>query len=255
MSHELDALEGALRIARVEYPGLDADACRARLDEFAALAGGTLRGLRGVERLNTVFFGTLGFRGNDAHYHDPRNSYVNDVLERRLGIPLSLALVWMEVARRCGLRVEGVGFPGHFLARALLPRREVLVDCFTGRILGRKDCAALLRGPDAPAFGDALFAAAPPRAMLIRMLNNLRGIHVSRGEFDRVLRWIDLQLELDPDDPALFRERGLARFQLGRFGRAVDDLDRYLRLAPDAPDAGPVRARREAARKLLSQLN
>lgn len=255
MSLEPDVLEGALRIARVEYPRLDAVACRARLDEFAALAGGPLRGLRGVERLNEVFFGTLGFRGDDADYYDPRNSYVNDVLERRRGIPISLALVWMEVARRGGLRVEGVGFPGHFLARALLPRREVLVDCFTGRILGRNECAALLTNPGAPAFGDALFAAAPPRAMLIRMLNNLRGIHVSRGEFGRVVRWIDLHLELDPGDPDLFRDRGLARFQLEQFGRAVDDFDRYLRLAPDAPDAAQVRVRREVARKLLSQLN
>jgi regulator of sirC expression with transglutaminase-like and TPR domain len=258
---EPDVFEGAMRIARVEYPALDPARYHARLDAFAEEARRRVdgRGRRGLDAFNAYFFGILGFRGNPDDYYDPRNSYLNEVIDRRLGIPITLAVVWCEVAARLGFRVEGVSFPGHFLARALLPRAgEVLVDCFHARTVTRDDCRDLLaRPPEAPPadLDEAMFAPAGPREILTRMLNNLRRIHASLGDFDRAVRWIDLDLELHPGAAADYRERGVLQLRLERHGRALEDLERYLQISPAAADAAEVRDQCILLRKLLSQMN
>ncbi|HYF00497.1 MAG TPA: transglutaminase-like domain-containing protein, partial [Planctomycetota bacterium] len=132
---DIEVFEGAMRIAREEYPALDPEAYRLRLDALAGEGRVEGRGRAAVAALNDLVFGRLGFRGNREDYYDPRNSYLNDVIDRRLGIPITLSAVYAEIGRRVGLEVEGIGFPGHFLARVTLERGHAVVDCFAGRTL------------------------------------------------------------------------------------------------------------------------
>ncbi|MBI3857152.1 MAG: tetratricopeptide repeat protein [Planctomycetes bacterium] len=254
-----DVFEVAMRIAQVEYPGLDVPVYRDRLEEFAreGRARVKTRGRRGVEQLNAYFFDTLGFHGNADDYYDPRNSYLNDVIDRRMGIPITLAAVYCEVARRLGFRAHGVGFPGHFLAKCLISGGEVLVDCFNARIVDREDCQELLNSfrPGGPRVSEEMLEIAAPRDILSRMLNNLRHVHARRGEFARAVQWVDMDIALRPESPHNYRERGMLYIQMEEFGKAVGDLERYLRDMPGAPDLRQVREQIQLIRKLLSHLN
>jgi regulator of sirC expression with transglutaminase-like and TPR domain len=256
---EPDVLDGALEIARVEYPELDVDRCRGQVEDFASGARGCMKsgGRRDVERFNSYFFDELGFHGNAENYYDPRNSYLNDVIERRTGIPITLAALYCEVGRRAGLSAHGVGFPGHFLAKCLLPDGDVLVDCFNARTVSRADCQALLDSfsPGGGAVSDEMLGIASARDILSRMLNNLRRIHAGRGEFARAVRWIDMDLALRPDSPHSFRERGMLYVQMEQFGKALIDLERYAVMMPGSPDLPQVREQIQLIHKLLSHLN
>jgi regulator of sirC expression with transglutaminase-like and TPR domain len=258
---EPDVLEGAIRIARAEYPDVDAAAVRARLEGFArdARAGAPAWDRGDVPRLNHYVFGTLGFRGNDADYYDPRNSYINDVIDRRTGIPITLSVVYCEIGRRLGLPLHGVGFPGHFLVKCVLPGSEVIVDCFHGRTLSKDDCRDLLEtvqpGPEKVPLDDSMLAVASPREILSRMLNNLRRIHAGMKDSARALRWAEMELELNPGKPQGYRERGMIHIQMEQFGRALADLERYVRMDPGAPDLPALRDQIQLLRKLISHLN
>ena len=256
---EPDVFEVAMQIARVEYPELDVDLYRATLDRFADEARELVktRGRKGVERFNAYFFDTLGFHGNADDYYDPRNSYLNDVIERRTGIPITLSTIYCEVARRTGLQAHGVGFPGHFLAKCLLSDGDVIIDCFNARTVSREDCQELLNSfsPGGPPVSDEMLEIASPRDILSRMLANLRRIHAGRGDFARAVRWIDMDLELRPESPHNFRERGMLYIQMEEFGKAIVDLERYVRVSPGAADLPQVREQIQLIRKLLSHLN
>jgi regulator of sirC expression with transglutaminase-like and TPR domain len=255
---EPDVLEVALEIAKVEYPDLDPADCRRTLDGFARDARGVVKasGRRGVEQFNAYFFDTLGFHGNAEDYYDPRNSYLNDVLSRRTGIPITLAALYCDVAGRIGFRAYGVGFPGHFLAKVLLPDAEVLVDCFNARILSRRDCQELLNSfSPGGTVSDSMLEIASPRDILSRILNNLRRIHAGKGDYSRAIRWVDMDMALRPDNPHNLRERGMLYVQTEQFGKALVDLERYLAAWPAAPDQTPVREQIQIIRKLLSHLN
>jgi regulator of sirC expression with transglutaminase-like and TPR domain len=245
----IDVLEASLLIAREEYPALDAAACRARVDELAR----AFRGPADVAHLNDHFFNHLGFRGNTDDYYDPRNSYLNEVLERRTGIPITLAVLYCEVARRAGLPTAGIGFPGHFLARV----GDAFVDCFHGRVLDREGCRGLLASMygDRVAFHERLLADSPPRDILERMLNNLRGVYAQRADWPRAVRFADLAVALHPDRPELRRDRAMALLRAEEFGRAVGDLEDYLERAPEAGDADVVREHLSLAKKLLARVN
>jgi regulator of sirC expression with transglutaminase-like and TPR domain len=246
----IDLARAALAIAREEYPLLDEERYLRALDEFGLQV---MRGLpagalpeRRVGRLGAVLFHELGFSGNRADYNDPRNSFFNEVIERRTGIPITLSLVYMEVGRRCGLQVEGVSFPGHFLCKVTLDDGELIVDAFNrGQLLG----LAELRRRFASAAGDAarfdlrLLRAARPKEILARVLQNLRSIYLERGDLPRALSAVDRQLVLQPDDPRVLRDRARLCEQLGGPGAAAADLEKVLRLQPGAPDATALRAR------------
>lgn len=256
---EPDVLGGAFRIACEEYPDLDVHTCRRQLDGLVRRARErvTRRGRDAVEQLNGFFFGHLGFRGNREDYYDPRNSYLNDVLERRTGIPISLSVVYCEIGRRLGLATCGIGFPGHFLARVSTPDEDLIVDCFNARILSREECGELVaaRVQGAPGPSGAAFEPASPSDILVRMLHNLRQIYAARKEFNRVARWIGLELEFRPDATVTYRDRGMAWIQAEEFGKAVVDLERYADLAPGAADLPQVREQIQLIRKLLCRLN
>ncbi len=242
-SPDPDLATAALLIARLEYPHLDASLYLDRLDSMGRAAADRIGrapeddARLQVAALNDYLFEEEGFAGNRKHYDDPRNSFLNAVLDRRSGIPVTLALVYMEVARRAGLRVEGVNFPGHFLLR--MPTRvpvagdDVLIlDPFhRGAILSETDCRRLLRdhaGADAE-FEPALLAGATKLQILVRMLVNLKRIYVKMRSFPQGLAMTELLLALDPSALTELRDRGLLAYNLNDFPAALRDLEAYLR--------------------------
>ncbi len=231
---QIDLGEAALVIAAEEQPGLDPYPWLDRLDDLGARLRLRLRKARNdVDRLAALLdllFGEEGLRGNAEDYYDPRNSYLNEVLDRRLGIPITLALVCMEVGRRAGIPLEGVGFPGHFLLR-LGNHPHVLVDPFdAGRMLTQRDCEELLARltNGEMQFDPRLLRTAGPRQILHRILNNLRGVYLTRGEVERLLPVLDRMLLLDPEDPSPRRERGILHIRCGDPFLGIQDLETYL---------------------------
>jgi regulator of sirC expression with transglutaminase-like and TPR domain len=263
---DIDVATGAALIARDAYAGIGVDRLLSRFDDLAAplVAAGDLGGLPPAlqaDALSSHLYEQLGFRGNEQDYYDPRNSLLPDVLDRKLGIPITLALVYCEVARRVGVRARGVSFPGHFLVRIDPPGREdapVAVDPFFG---GRRlDEAGLQRLLERSAPSQRLVVAehlapATPRAMLVRMLINLKWIHATRGDFARALLALDRIICLTPDSVPALRERGMLAARLGAVEAARADLSRLLELVPQAPDASSIRQRLEELRAKASVLN
>jgi regulator of sirC expression with transglutaminase-like and TPR domain len=240
----------ALAIAGVEYPALDAAPYLQRLERMGEAAAGRLqRHLDApasvlIATLNAYLYEELGFSGNRDHYDDPRNSFLNEVLDRRLGIPISLAVVYLEIGRRAGLRLEGVNFPGHFLVRAPAVPGELedsIVDPFhAGALLSEVDCRHLLRqhlGEEA-AFDHGLLATATRQHIVVRMLVNLKRLYVRMRSFPQARAISDLLLAVDPSALAELRDRGLLAYHMEDFAAALKDLEAYLRLMPrgDAND-------------------
>lgn len=238
-----DLAPAALAIARLEYPRLDPALYVARLDALgrdAALriARGRLRGtessLRGLSRF---LYDEHGFTGNREHYDDPRNSFLNEVLERRTGIPITLALVYIEVARRVGVRVDGINFPGHFLVRASDDSVEdpIIIDPFhEGAVVAESDCRALLKEHvgDEAAFDRSLLEPATRRQIVTRMLVNLKRSYVRLRSMPQARAVADLLVMLDPAALNELRDRGLLAYHLDDFSAALRDLETYLRLTP-----------------------
>lgn len=250
--------EAVLWIAKQEYPALDVEAYVDRFDELAEAARRRIHGGPADEtvgRLNDFLFRELGFAGNAQSYDDPRNSYLNEVLDRRLGIPISLSLVYTEVGQRLGLPVVGVGFPGHFLVK-WVGNPEVLVDTFFGKVISRDECAGRLQasfGPGAQLDGRML-APVGPREVLARWLRNLKQNYLARGDLERALGAADRILLVTPGDAAELRDRGILYFRLECFGAALADFERYLALGPKGPLAEEIRARLPELRREAERL-
>ena len=234
---EFNLDEAALLIARTEYPHLNVHDQLGRLDALASRLHCDLSrpAIEIIESMNKLLFEKEQFRGNEEEYDDPRNSYLNDVLDRKLGIPISLSLIYIEVARRRDLPVTGVSFPGNFLVKYRADRNEFLIDPYRrGRILARHDCKELLKSQ----FGDEAelkpeyFAAPTKKQILARMLNNLKGSYVRRHDFTRVLTLVQLALGVDPESSQQLHDRGMIYFLMRRFKEAQADFKTYLNLTP-----------------------
>jgi regulator of sirC expression with transglutaminase-like and TPR domain len=260
----VDVAVGAALLARDAYAGIDVARLLRRFDELAApLAKGDVRAASPRDQAAAVsayLYEQLGFRGNEQDYYDPRNSLLPDVLERKLGIPITLALVYCEVALRAGVRARGVSFPGHFLVRVDAADSDdapVLVDpFFGGRRLDQPALQKLLeRASPSQKLAPEHVAAAAPRAILVRMLINLKWIYATRGDFARALLALDRIICLTPDSVPALRERGLLAARLGAVEAARADLSRLLELVPEAPDANSIRQRLEELRAKASVLN
>jgi regulator of sirC expression with transglutaminase-like and TPR domain len=253
-------LEAAISIAQDETPDLDVEGVLAEVDALALRLKNRIAPdasvLHRVRRLNRYFFEELGFAGNVNDYHDPANSYVPDVLARRRGIPITLALIYIEIAGQVGLRAEGVSFPGHFLVKLRLPQGEVVIDPFTGQSLSRSDLEEridLVRqaSPLRAAFDVPLglfLQAAEPRDIIGRMLRNLQQIHQGRGDMPRLLAVLDRRVLLEPEEWATYRLRGDTLDGLGRVEEAAFDWGLYLDHTPDAADADALQRRILAVR-------
>jgi len=202
---DVDVAEVALLLAVDEYPDLDVAAYLARLDDLAEQAGPRLVGSleQAIAGLAEFLFEEEGFEGNTTDYYDPRNSYLNDVIDRKLGIPITLSVIAMSVGRRAGLDVVGIGLPGHFIAKAIHADEEVLFDPFHGgQILTPAACEQLIQAVTGRPFAATpeLLAATPPGLIVLRMLNNLRSIYADREDFARTARVLSRQRQLAPDE-------------------------------------------------------
>lgn len=242
-----DVATGALAIAAIEYPRLDARRYLAAIDVLGAQAlerVATSAGVDGplharVEAINTYLFAEAGFKGNADRYDDVRNSCLNKVLDDRAGIPITLSVVYMEVARRAGVRVEGINFPGHFLVRAEpepgtdASTDGLIIDPYSaGTILTPQDCRALLakHGDDGMEFAPRLLAGATKRQMFVRMLVNLKRLYVRQRSFPHARLVTHALLELSPSSLQELRDRGLLSYHLHDYTSALQDLEQYLKL-------------------------
>jgi regulator of sirC expression with transglutaminase-like and TPR domain len=242
--------EAALHIALEEYPELEIQSYLQRLDTMAAEVSEQLPSepypLKILKTINHYLFETLDFQGNQQDYYDPRNSFLNEVLDRRLGIPITLSLVYLEIAHRIGFPMTGVNFPGHFLIRPEQEGMELWVDPFhQGEILFPEDCKNRLEViyQQPVELRPEFFEAIAPRQFLVRMLNNLKHIYRDRGDLQRCLAASERILLVDPDTVMEKRDRGVLYYQLGRWVEARQDLEEYLARMPQAQD-----------RPLISQL-
>ncbi len=249
---DLNLAEAALLIAQEEQPELDVAAYLGRLDALAASVRSRLSEAPSfadiIQALNTILFQEEGLAGNQTDYHDPRNSFLNEVLDRKLGIPITLSLVYIEVGTRLGVPLVGVGFPGHFVVKYEGPEGETILDPFQGgSTVSQEQMEDKLRsmyGPQNPFIGQLprLLAPVGKKDILLRMLRNLKQIYTQKEDFERALSVMERILLLAPDHPVEVRDRGAIHHRMGRQQLAVRDFQRYLQLAPKADDAKAVRA-------------
>lgn len=258
----LPVLEAAVAAAQDEFPGLDVQGVLAQVDALADRLRRRLPAdaapLQRLRLLNRYFFQELGFAGNVNDYYDPRNSYVPAVLESRRGIPLTLALLYIELATQAGLQAQGISFPGHFLVKLHLPRGEVVIDPFSGQSLSREDLEERLqplrtergwdRDDEVPL--GLFLQAAPARDVVARLLRNLREIYQGRGDLERLALVLQRLVILLPQAWEDRRELALVLAELGRHAHAADELAVYLQHRPLAGDATALRRQLAAWRRL-----
>ncbi|MGA9769426.1 MAG: transglutaminase-like domain-containing protein [Blastocatellia bacterium] len=258
---EINLAEAALSIAAEEYPRLDIPLYLYKLDRIGdrvrERARGALDSLDQISALSAVLFEELGFRGNRENYYDPRNSFLNEVIDRRTGIPITMTVVYIEVARRIGLFIEGVGIPSHFIARHSSAGGDVFIDVFNGgRLMGEMGCAEMLAemsGGKLALRPDHL-QAVTKKQILARMLSNLLGIY-SSSDNHRALAIVERMMIINPDSPQHVRDYGLLLAATGNTSNAIQELERYLALAPEAPDRKTVREQIKAIRQSHARLN
>jgi regulator of sirC expression with transglutaminase-like and TPR domain len=240
---ELNLARAALLVAREEYPQLPVDLYLARLDQVAEevkdrLANETAPPVVLNELVDTLYQ-RRGMAGNRAAYYDPRNSFLNDVLDSGLGVPLTLGIVLLETGWRLGLPVEGVNFPGHFLVRFRGDEFALLVDPFDGGRVRFEDEAQELLDQvygGVVRLQDSFLRTASKREMLMRLLANLKGLYVKAGDHARALAAVERILMITPTSPAEIRSRGVLLARLGRHVEAAEQLEAYLRISPEATD-------------------
>jgi regulator of sirC expression with transglutaminase-like and TPR domain len=271
----IDLAMGALLIAAEEYPDLNIAHYLAQLDllaqKVAEEAGlppsefqksttlpPDINPLQIVQAINKVLFEQERFHGNHADYYDPCNSFLNDVLERHKGIPITLSLIYMEVGKRLGLQIVGIGLPFHFIVRCDLPGSSMYIDPFErGRTLSEQDCRErikrLFRGRIP--FNPLWLEPVSNRQLLTRMLANLKNIYIRNGDYRRALSTCDRIVMLAPDTAIERKDRGIVHLHLKHYTRAIRDFNAYLELAPLADDAEDVRRQIKAIRQTIAMLN
>lgn len=259
---KIDLIRGALVIARTEYPELDIEEYAGRIESMARKAAALAPDLdpqRALAALNQAVFAEAKLRGNRDNYYDPRNSFLNDVLDRGLGIPITLSIIYMEVASRIGVHLAGVGMPGHFLLKHYgADGQERMIDCFNrGDILSAQDCQTRL---DEIYSGDMkmrpeFLHPISRRQILTRMLNNLKTLYLSTRNFRKALPIADLILVIYPQSSEDLKQRALLRYSMGMHSLAAEDLDAYLKVAPKASDAEDIRQMALSIRRMLALMN
>ena len=240
---DINLSRASLLIAQTEYPDLNVDYYLQVIEDLGLRVRSNTTDdsiMAPIQTLNHILFDEEGFRGNEEEYYDPRNSFLNDVIDRKVGIPITLSVVYMEVARHTGLNVKGVSFPGHFIVKHETPEGPLFVDPFYGgMVLEKEHLAQRLRltGGGFMPFRDHHLAACTDAQIVTRMLNNLKGIHASRRDYDKVLTVIQMLLDVSPWDLDEVRDRGKVHLQLKDYQPALSDLETYLQFSPDAEDA------------------
>lgn len=256
----VDVAEVGLLLARDEFPKLDVEACLGEIDAMAYEAKRYLQGdveakLTGLCR---YLFHEMGFRGNVRNYYDPANSYLNLVLENRTGIPITLCAIAMAVGNRAGLEVQGVGLPGHFIAKAVGEGREILFDPFHGgRRLSRQECETLVEQVTHVPYQatSETLRKLPPAFIIQRMLNNLKAIYLEQEDYARGARIIHRLQQLDRNQPLHDRDLGACFLHMGQPGKAITHLRAYLQAVPDPGDNSDVKKLLQQAHREIARWN
>jgi len=259
----VDILRAALTLSRIHEPALDMERYVHRVDELAARVAAKIDDpddpVQIIAAMNDVLFREEMFRGNTVDYYSPRNSFLHDVLDRRLGIPITLALVYMEVGRRVGFQLFGVGMPGHFLVKHYdVDGHSILIDAFErGSIVTEDDCRQKLDSiySGQVALQPEFLLPVTRRQMLTRMLNNLRSIYLSQRDFRRAVQVVDLILVIYPRSPEDMKQRAVLRYNLNDFRGALSDFEEYVKMSPDASDAEEIRQTALSLRRSMAMMN
>jgi regulator of sirC expression with transglutaminase-like and TPR domain len=266
--------EAALLMACEEYPQLEISPYVDQLDEIADAIRLRSAGIAHpdaspgaqppsqpmdtVRAINEVLFDEFGFRGNSEDYYDPRNSFFNDVLDRRLGIPITLSIVYLEVCRRLNFPMFGVGMPGHFIVKYADRNQEIFLDPFhNGAVLSVEDCREWVNRHyrDSVQFSERLLARVTHRQIISRMLNNLKKIYIDSHTFDKGLGIVDMLLMVQPDDLEQYCDRGLLKIQLRQYEAAARDLEHYVKSAPNPEDRKRVADQLKELRQIQALMN
>lgn len=260
----IDLAETALLIATHAYPDLDVAHQLARIEELAKTLESRIQPDSGPSQrilaLNEYLFAELGFAANEEDYYDPRNCCLNEVLDRRVGIPITLSMLYMEVGGRIGLPLQGVSFPGHFLVKCALPEGPVVLDPYSGGIsLGVEDLQKRLRevrgGEVSRALVADMLGVAGKKEIILRLLRNLKAIYLRSQQFDRALPILDWIIATVPDQPPELRDRGMIYQELECSRAALADFERYLELSPGCDDRDEIRSRIVDLQRQSARLN
>ena len=258
-SEEGDLGLAALEIATIEYPELSPPTFLELLDSYGRELGARVRpdsdGEEFIHTMNEYMFSELGFQGNQDEYYHPSNSCLNEVLTTRIGIPITLSVVYLEVARRIGRTVHGIGLPGHFIVQYEDAEVSAFIDPFhSGRLMFEKECYELAHEVTGLDVSDdpSILRPVTSRQILMRMLNNLRSVYFQRQEPRKTIEVLNLLIEADPASADEYKQRGVCFAQVNRFAQAREDLEMYLRLAPEAPDREPVAQQIERINRYLA---
>lgn len=268
----IDVAKAALLIATIEYPSLDAERSLVVLDALAYRVRvmlnmphtdlhlpETITPLMVIDAMNKVLFEEEGFRGNESDYYNPDNSFFNKVLEQHVGIPISLSLLYMEVGKRVGLLIEGIGLPFHFVVRCTLPTEILYIDPFEGGLLlSEQACRERIRR-----FSHGKMARLPrhffepvkPKQMLVRMLGNLKNIYLHKEDYTKALLVSEYILLLIPDVAREIRDRGIIHLQLKHYAKALHDLKAYLKREPQAEDRHEMQNHIKTIQQTIAMMN
>lgn len=262
---DLNLAEAALLMVADDYPGMDVGRYLRHIDNLASEVRDRLPPSATFEdtvvALNEFLFDEQGFSGNTDDYYDPRNSFLNEVLDRKLGIPITLSILYMEVGRRIGLSLQGISFPGHFLVKTETDEGDIVLDPFLGgAVLSEEDLVQRLRdrfgeenAPSAPLA--PLLQTAGKKEILLRVLRNLKAIYINNQNYQKALTTLDRILMIAPDRAEEVRERGQLYERLECFGPALTDFRRYMSLNPADPEAGDLHRRIVELERMVSRLN
>lgn len=258
---EIDLALTLLWLCRLEYPHLDLGLYLRRFDILAEQLESRMTGSESatetVHKLADFMAKECGFEGNSDAYYDPRNSYVNDVLDRYLGIPITLSIVYIEVARRAGIKLTGIGFPFHFLLRAD-DATDTYIDAFhSGRVMDSTDCRDLLSQitDDRLPFDEDFLEPVTSRQIVLRVFRNLKNVYARSAQLEEAITMSDLILKWGPDETIEYRDRGLMRLEKQNITGGISDLEEYLARTPDAPDHALVLAELRHAHRVHRAMN
>jgi regulator of sirC expression with transglutaminase-like and TPR domain len=262
---EIDLTRAATLLARLEYPQLDIVTCDQQIRGYAEVIAERLSDATfnrptpfgTIDIINRHLFDEVGLHGNEDDYYNPRNSFINEVLERRGGIPITLSVIYLEVARHLGLPIFGVALPGHFVVKYDDGKWRHFIDVFArGRVLDKDGCRELIRRLNSNIeVTEGMFAAVSKRAIIDRMLNNLRATYLHRRQYRKALAVLDVILALEPNALDNIRQRAWLRSETNQSSLAVADLEKYLKLCPKAEDADELRGWVQKVKRDLIALN
>jgi regulator of sirC expression with transglutaminase-like and TPR domain len=269
----IDLAQADLLVASIVYPDLDMAYYMAKLDGLARRVREVLAQAEpdisppslqevvspaAIEAMHHVLFEEEGFRGNLADYHNPNNSFLNKVLEEHTGIPITLSIIYMEVGRRIGIRVDGIGLPFHFLVRCRLDDGFVYIDPFhSGQLLNEHGCLQLVRriGGNQIRMHSHWFKPVTHKMLLTRVLNNLKQVYLDKEDFIRALAICDLLILLHPQAPTERRDRGIIHLELKHYAHALYDLQGYTQLAPQSEDRYEMLNHIKTIRQIIAMMN